>query len=252
MDKLTYFDCYCSVGRLGWPILLDIPDAAGLKREMAAAGIERALVSHALARSGNPGLGNARLMTEIAGDPDLDPVWFLLPPHTGEMPHPQRLLEEMKIAGVKAVRLDPGRAQHGFSLAEWCSGALLEALAEARLPLILDADIVTWEEVKSILDPRPGMPLIMANCSYRHNRYLYPLFERYPSLHVEMSRFLGAGTIEDVVRRFGPRPLLFGTNMPRYTGTAAVARLAYAEIGRADKQAIAGGNLKRILGEIWR
>jgi uncharacterized protein len=251
MDKLSYFDCFCSVGRVGSPILLDIPDAAGLKREMAAAGVERALVSHAMARFGDPALGNARLVEEIAGDADLLPVWFLLPHHTGEMLPPRALLEDLKASGVKAVRLDPGRAQHGFSLAEWSAGGLLEALEEARLPLLLDTEIVTWEEVQTLLDRYPALPVIAANCSYRHDRYLYPLFAKHANLSVEISRFLGAGTIEDVVRRFGARPLLFGTNMPYYTGTAAVGRLAYAEIERADKEAIASGNLVRILGESW-
>jgi hypothetical protein len=251
MDKLAYYDCHCSIGRVGSPILLDIPDVAGLKKEMAVAGVDRALVSHALARAGDPVLGNSRLMTEIAGDADLGPVWFVLPHHTEEMPHPRSLLEELKTGGVKAVRMDPGRAHHGFSLAEWCSGGLLEGLEEARLPLMLDAEIVTWEDVQRILELYQRLPLIMANCSYRHNRFLYPLFERYPNLRVEISRFLGAGSIEDVVRRFGPRPLLFGTNMPYYTGTAAVGRLAYAEIERSDKEAIAGGNIKTIIEESW-
>jgi len=251
MDKLLYYDCFCSIGRVGYPILLDIADVAGLKREMAVAGIQRALVSHALARAGDPVLGNSRLMAEIVGEADLKPVWYLLPHHTGEMPSPGRLVEEMKAGGVRAARMDPGRTHHSFSIAEWCVGGILEALEGARLPLILDADIVTWQEVRDILDRHVGLPLIMANCSYRHNRFLYPLFERYPNLFVEISRFLGAGAIEDVVRRFGARPLLFGTNMPHYTGTAAVGRLAYAEIGRPDKEAIAGGNLAAILGETW-
>lgn len=249
MDKLSYFDCFCSVGRVGSLILLDIPDAAGLKREMAAAGIERALVSHTMARLGDPALGNARLMEEIAGDEDLLPVWFLLPHQTGEMLPPRALLEDLRSSGVKAVRLEPGRAQHGFSLASWSAGGLLEALEEARLPLLLDAEIVTWEDVQALLGSYPALPVIAVNCSYRHNRCLYALFEKHPNLHVEISRFLGAGTIEDVVRRFGARPLLFGTNMPYYTGTAAVGRLAYAEIERADKEAIASGNLARILGK---
>jgi predicted TIM-barrel fold metal-dependent hydrolase len=251
MDKLAFFDCHCSIGRLGHPILLDIPDAAGLKREMAAAGVERALVSHTIARHGDPGLGNARLMEEIAGDASLVPAWFLLPHHTGEMPPPPRLLEAMKAAGVMAARLDPGRARQSFSLAEWCAGDLLAALESVRLPLLLDADIVGWDEVHDLLRRYPRLPLVMANCTYRFNRYLYPLFERHPNLHVEISRFLGAGSIEDVVRRFGAGRLLFGTHMPFYTGTAAAARLAYAEIERSDKEAIAAGNLDRIIGEAW-
>jgi hypothetical protein len=39
--------------------------------------------------------------------------------------------------------------------------------------------------------------------------------------------------------------------MPHYTGTAAVARLTYADIARADKEAIAASNLDRILKEVW-
>jgi predicted TIM-barrel fold metal-dependent hydrolase len=251
MDKLTYYDCNCSIGRVGYPLLLDIPDVAGLKKEMAVAGVERAMVSHSLARFGDPVLGNSRLMAEIAGDPDLDPVWFLLPHHTEEMLLSWRLLEELKAGRVRAVRMDPGRAQHGFSLAAWCAGELLEALEDARLPLILDAELVTWDEVQDLLHRHARLPVIMANCSYRHNRFLYPLFEGSTNFYVEISRFLGAGTIEDVVRRYGPRPLLFGTNMPLYTGTAAVGRLAYAEIDRADKEAIAGGNLSRLILETW-
>jgi hypothetical protein len=30
MEKLKYFDANCSVGRVGYPHLFDIPDAAGL------------------------------------------------------------------------------------------------------------------------------------------------------------------------------------------------------------------------------
>jgi len=63
---------------------------------------------------------------------------------------------------------------------------------------------------------------------------------------------MGAGTIEDMVERFGSRHLLFGTNMPQYTGTAAVSLLAYSDIDQAAKQAIAGGNLHKLLDETWK
>lgn len=249
MDRLNYFDCNCSVGRVGCPLLLDIPDVAGLKGEMAAAGLGRALVYHTVARFGDPVQGNALLMKEIAGHPGLEPVWVILPPHTGEMPAPGRLVEDMGRAGVRAVRMFPGRSRHGFSLSEWCAGEVLEALEAARLPLMLDTETVTWEEVFAVLRRFTKLPVIMTECSYRHDRFLYPLLEKFETLHVETSRFMGAGAIEDLVGRFGSRALLFGTNMPSYTGTAAVSRLTYADIDRRDKEAIAGGNLRRLLGE---
>jgi len=249
--KLRFFDCNCSVGRTGYPHLYDIPDAAGLKQEMATAGIEEALVYHTAARDAHPPLGNSLLIEEIKDCQGLSPVWVILPNHTGEMPPPGQLLGEMKARGIQAVRMYPGRAHHSFSLADWCAGELLSALDTARVPLILDTEIVSWEEVFSLLKSYPCLPLIMANCSYRHNRFLYPLFKRFQNLYVETSRFMGGGTIEDVVAHFGPHPLLFGTNMPQYTGTAAVALLTYADIDAEDKQAIAGDNLRRLLGEMW-
>jgi predicted TIM-barrel fold metal-dependent hydrolase len=250
-DKLQFFDCNCSVGRTGYPHLLDIPDAAGLLREMEIAGVEEALVYHTLARDGHPPLGNARLLEELQGRPGLYPVWVLLPHHTGEMPSPKELLIEMKDKGIKAARLYPTRLQHGFTLADWCAGELLRALERERLPLILDIEIVTWEEVFSLLDKYPRLPLVLSNFSYRHNRFLYPLWEKFSNLYVEISRFMGGGAIEDAVGRFGAERLLFGTNMPQYTGTAAVARLTYADISKEDKGTIAGHNLRRLLKETW-
>jgi hypothetical protein len=250
-EKLRFFDCNCSVGRTGYPHLFDISDAAGLQQEMTTAGIEEALVYHAVARDAHPPLGNGLLMEEIKGRPGLHPVWILLPHHAGEMPPPDQLLDELKALGVKAVRAYPARTHHSFSLAGWCAGELLAALDAARVPLILDAEIVSWEDVWSLLKSYLHLPLIMANCSYRHNRYLYPLFEKFQNLFVETSRFMGGGTIEDVIRHFGTRPLLFGTNMPQYTGTAAVALIAYADIEDKDKDAIAGGNLRRLIRETW-
>jgi len=54
------------------------------------------------------------------------------------------------------------------------------------------------------------------------------------------------------VERFGSRHLLFGTNMPQYTGTAAVSLLSYSAIDQAARQAIAGGNLRNLLEETWK
>jgi predicted TIM-barrel fold metal-dependent hydrolase len=156
----------------------------------------------------------------------------------------------MREKGVKAARLYPGRAHHGFTLADWCAGGLLDALDAARMPLLLDIESVSWEDVYALLKRYQRLPIVVSNCSYRHNRYLYPLWERFGNLYVETCRFLGAGTIEDVVRRFGAGHLLFGSNMPVYTGTAIVARITYADISREDKEAIASGNLKRLLEEL--
>ena len=249
MAKLRFFDCNCSVGRVPYPLIMDIPDAKGLRCEMDTAGIEEALVYHTMARDSSPPLGNKILQEAIAHAQGLHPAWVVLPHHTGEMPHPRKLLKDMEENGVRAVRMYPTRDYHSFSMSEWCVGELLSALEEAHVPLMLDIEIVWWETMQTILEKHPCLPVIATNIGYRHNRYTYPLFERYENLYVETSRYFGAGTIEEVVNKFGARPILFGTNMPQLTGTAAVSLLTYADIPFEEKEAIAGGNLRSLLKE---
>jgi hypothetical protein len=252
MQKLKFIDCNCSLGRVAYPHLYDIPDVKGLLKEMDTAGIEEALVYHIVARDGYPPVGNSMLMEQIKNIPGLYPVWVVLPHHTGEMPHPDKLLPEMKENNVKAVRVYPKANYHSFSISEWSSGELLGALEEEHIPLILDLETVTWEDVYTILENHKQLPVIAATCSYRNNRYIYPLLKKYKNLFIELSRFMGAGTIEDMVKHFGSYHLLFGTNMPQYSGTAAVSLLTYSDIDQKAKQAIAGGNLSNLLMEVWK
>ena len=155
----------------------------------------------------------------------------------------------MRKKNVRAVRMYPTRTWHSFSMAEWNVGELLSALDEARVPLMLDLEIVTWDTVQTILEKHPHLPVIATNVSYRHNRFTYPLFERYDTIYIETSRYFGFCIIEEVVSRFGAKRILFGTNMPQYTGTAPVSNLTYADISREDKEAIAGGTLRKLLEE---
>jgi len=232
--------------------IYDISDADGLLNEMRIAGVEEALVYHIISRDGHPPLGNSMLMDAIKNSAHLHPCWVVIPHHTKEMPPPEQLLQDMKNKNVKAVRIFPTRTLHSFSIEEWCAGELLHALEQARIPVILDLEILSWDDVHSILNSYRKLPVIAANCTYRHNRFTYPLLEKFDNLFIELSRFMGAGAVEDMVKRFGSRPLLFGTNMPQYTGTAAVALLTYSDIDQAAKQAIAGDNLRNLLKEVWQ
>ncbi len=250
MNKLPFFDCNCSIGRICHPYILDLSDIGALKEEMQTAGIEEALVYHTTARDAHPPMGNTLLLEKIKNHIELYPVWVVLPHHTGEMPRPEKLVDEMISKGVKAVRMYPSPAIHSFSLDEWCSGNLLAALEDSRIPLVLELETQTWSSVQIVLKEHSQLPLIISGCNYRQNRFLYPLLECHKNLFIETSTFMGAGGIEHIVNRFGSRPLLFGTNMPRYTGTAAISRLAYANITLKDKEAIAGNNLRTLLKDI--
>ena len=252
MAKLKFFDCNCTIGRLAYPTLGDISDAEGLLKEMQTAGIEEALVYHIISRDGHPPLGNSLLMEAIQNYKQLHPAWVILPHHTREMLPPEQLLSEMKKQNIRTVRIFPTRIQHSFSLEDWCAGELLLCLEQARIPVMLDLEILSWDDVYKILEKYKKLPVIATNCTYRYNRFTYPMLEKFDNLFIELSRFMGAGAVEDMVRRFGSRPLLFGTNMPQYTGTAAVGLLTYCDIDHKDKQAIAGDNLRNLFKKVWK
>ena len=115
---------------------------------------------------------------------------------------------------MRGARLYP-RSQN-FSLEPWCSGRLLAALERHRLPLSIDLAETDWEALHRLCAAYPALPVLVTRVNYRHERYLYPLLRQHPRLYVELSLFQGHRAIEEVVQRFGPRRLLFGTGLPHF------------------------------------
>jgi len=251
MKKLEFFDCNCSIGRTVYPFSGDLSTPDDLLKEMDCAGIDKALVFHTFSRDVNPMLGNDILIEQIKNYKNLFPVWTVLPHQTGEMLPPDKLLKVMENKGIKAVRLYPTKDFQSFSISEWNSGKLLSALENAYIPLMMDIEINGWDVIQGLISKYPKLPVIAMNVSYRHNRFTYPLFEKYSNIYVETSRYFGAGVIEDVYEKFGSGKIIFGTNSPQYTGTSAISMITYAEIPDEAKQAIASDNLKRIITEAY-
>src|SRR5687767_4931603 len=121
-------------------------DVPGLLGSLDAYGVQRALVTHTLAKWHHPPVGNRRLQEEIAGHPRLSPCWVVLPAATGEVPSEAEQVANLLAAGVRAARLCP--AAHRLSLQQWEIEPLVAALAERRVPLLLDFDHGPWSEAK--------------------------------------------------------------------------------------------------------
>jgi len=244
---MDFFDCNCMIGRFGQPQPGQFHSVDGLERELGRCGIARALVFHALGKELDPATGNAALMREIAGRDRLAPCWVVMPHHTGEMPPPDELCQQMAEHGVRAVRMFP--QMHSFTLAEWCAGELLAALEQRRVPVFLDHDQTNWEEVNAACAAHPGLPIVLLRPNYRVHRFLYPLLARHANLHVEIGIFVAHDAIADCAQRHGAERMLFGSALPHYTPGGPMANIMYSHISDADKALIAGGNLRRLLGE---
>lgn len=258
MSGLRFFDANAVIGE---PVysgesgrFSGYVDAADLLREMDRCGVERALVYHWDAVQAHPNVGNARLAGAVAGHERLHPCWVVLPHHTGESPEPERLLVEMRAAGVRAVRLLPDHFR--FSLEDWSAGPLLAALERQGVPAIIEA---SPEQLRSVCLRHPRLAVIATGGEPRR---LYPLLGALPNLRLSLEGGSHAGLVEDVCRRFGAERLLFGghhvaplfpTGSGRYepgawTVGAAMAMVAYAAVPWEERRRVAGGNLRSLLG----
>lgn len=241
---MCFFDCNAQIGRYGVRHPEAFTTADELVNEMAHCGISEALVYHSMAKEYAPAIGNEMLLREIEGKP-IHPCWVVMPHHTGEMPPPDELLAVMKQKGVRAVRAFP--ALHQFRLSNWCAGELLDMVEAVGIPLFVDLDQTSWEDVAGILRDHPRLNLVLLRTSYRIDRYIYPLFEKYENLRIEAATYQVNYGIEAVCSRFGAKRLLFGTGLPFTEAGPSVAQITYAEISDAEKRMIAGENLRELL-----
>jgi predicted TIM-barrel fold metal-dependent hydrolase len=210
-------------------------------------GIERALVSHSLARKYHPASGNRLVSEETRDYPFLYPVWVVMPHHTGEFPDPHRLKEEMREHSIRAVRMYPAESDQNYCLEEWNCGELFGLLEETGAVLLLGLDQITWNQLHELGSRHPGLNIVLTDVTYRVDRNAYPLLEKYPRLFIETSGYKVHRGIEQLCRRFGAARLVFGSGMPLYSGAAAVSLLRYANIGSEERAMIASGNLTELL-----
>ena len=241
-----WIDCCATLGRsavsAGKPCLVP----RNLLADMDRLGIGETCCADVRAFESSAAAGNRLLCEAIRGYPRLHPVWVVLPAATEELPPPRQLLRHMADHGVRLVRAEPAR--HNFSLREWGSGSLWSALESCRVPVLLDAG-EQWSDLDGLLASHPALPVILTRIGYRCTRNLFPLLKARPNLHFELSSFIVNEGIAEVVRHFDTTRVLFGTDSPYWAPECAVGTLRFAGLADAELQSVAGGNLRRLIGE---
>src|SRR5919198_1365229 len=176
-------------------------DTAGLVEEMDRFAIRNAVVSHLTAEEYDVEEGNRALQRDLV--PRFTPAWAALPDRAS--------LDALPARRPVAVRLTPAVTQHNFSLAPWSVAALFEYLeAEFVITLIARADI-EWDRLVEILTSFPRLRVVLLDIGYRSDRYLFPLLDRFPGLHVDSATYLAHRQLESFIERRGPDRVLFGS-----------------------------------------
>ncbi|GAA3472592.1 amidohydrolase family protein [Nonomuraea roseola] len=210
-------------------------------------GIEEAVVSHTLSWLHDPHTGNLRLLDLVVGEPRLRPCWVLLPDTCGETGSPAEFTAAALEAGVGAVRAYP--ADHGYDLAGRDAASMLHALAEAQLPLLLDAAQVGWPSIEAIARTHPELPVVVGGLGYRVLRQAAGVLARTANVHLGLANLSSHCGLEWLVERYGAHRVVFGTGAPVRDPAESVTRLLWSELDDRSVAAIGAGNLRSLLRE---
>jgi predicted TIM-barrel fold metal-dependent hydrolase len=252
---LRFLDCNAAIGRWKHPRPGGYETAAELEAILDYLQVAQAVVYHAQAQETHAPLGNALLMEELAGHPRLLPGWLLLPHHTGEMPEPEILLEQMMQQGVRVARLLPGLKGHRFSMEPWCAGPLLKALETHRVPTLIDfmffrRDDPDWKLLTDLGSRYPHLPIILTGWAGLASRSFYALCRACPNLYLDTSRYALFRGLEAFCEMVGARQLVYGSGLPFVAPGVAITTITHADICPEEKAMIAAGNLERLLAEV--
>lgn len=243
-DRLEFFDCNCMIGRTGALNREVIHTSEQFLQEMDYAGIKSALVWHSMSRDYDALKGNEILLDEIGVSKRLYPMFVLVPEHTTERGI-SGILDDMKRYDVRAVRMFP--LKHGFSISDWNSANLLNSLEENKIPLFINIDQIEWTGAHDLLLNHKKLNLVVTISRYNVDRFAYPLFEKFENLYLEICWYAINMGIENIVKRFGAKRLLFGTNMPEFSPGISLSHVIYSDLSFEEKKLIAGDNLRSML-----
>lgn len=251
---MKYFDSCCEIGPRNDKDPAAPWSVTDVLRWMDHTGIDGALVSHTLSRKTDPLAARDRLAKAIKAAPGrLFPLWDVLPPDAGDAePAPAEFLANLADADVRAVRFCPRSHAYPFHLD--ILGDLLAALEQARIPVFLEATEIPgdanglYASLACLLKSYPDLPVVLQRAGWSMQRVITALMARYENLHLEFSSLQNNRGLEVYAARFGVHRLLFGTGLPERSAGALRAYVDYAQLSEADRAAIAGGNLSRLLG----
>jgi hypothetical protein len=244
-NLLKFFDCNFAVGPYRTRVFRFARTAIEALEEMDFANLHRALIYHTAMRYDHPQIGNALVLEQIVGQDRLLPTWSILPSQTQELPAGEGLVRQMQRHRIPALRLFPD--DHRYFVDEITWGDQLAVFAERRIPLFVRASL---DKVAQLLRSFPDLVIVTGSQgSNPLDRYAWPLIEKYPHLYFETSGYVVDNGIEEFCRRYSAARLVFGSGYPENSSGAAMLALTHAELPLADRQAIAAGNLDRLLAE---
>ncbi len=254
LHRLHFLDANCAIGPYYDPPSGHDWWLSSLVTRMDRLGIAEACPASLLGRDLDPAEGNQWLADNAPASDRIHPVWTVAPHHTGEFPSPDDLVELMRQSGIRMLRLWLVPAGYLDRLDLPLLGETFDALAQHRIPLLIDAsdpNLLRAADLEPLLRGWPRLQVILSVPKQSQNeRWFYYLWERYDNFRIDLPGYQILGGIEAVVERFGADRLVYGSRYPYFTPLQTMLQVVYSEIEEPAKRAIAGDTMRRLLGAV--
>ena len=247
MKELMFFDANCRIGRsTNGGICAE--NTVALLREMDYYGIDRALVRHKNLDYGAC-YTNRRLSIFLQEDAEarLTGVWCILPSQCDELPEPEVFFRQMKENRIGALTLSP--FEHRYVPCRLTIGKIMDAAAERRIPVLLNAFAAKWPELYRFIAEFPRNVFIYQESGgkWGSDRNIRPLLENYENFYFETTGYWVPEGIRDLADRYGAQRILYGSGFPGYNHGSGMLQLKHSGLPLPAMELIAGKNLERIL-----
>lgn len=243
---LAWLDAHCWIGLGPQETLRPVTTFGETRQILERYGIRRAIVAHAAARDCDPTAGNRLLIEAIAGEESFWGAAVLAP--GAPLEESRACVRSLVARKIRVVRVFP--RLHNWLLSSWCAGPWLDVLEELRLPLAVWHTEASWDDVAAVCRAHPRLPVIVEGPNRKllyHNRVYYRLLEQFANFHLEIHNLVGYLGVDDVVRRFGSRQLIFGTFFPRQDPNVPMMLVTHGGLSRTDQENVAYANMERLI-----
>ena len=214
--------------------------------EQLVEGLERYKLDRACTLCANSifldaGLGNEATFTACQSDPRLIPIGTA-DPRVGDEGQASACRER----GFKLMALFPN--SQGWPLDSVTAQAIIRQIADANMALVIEAGHSGDPSriLRNIKDD--ALPVILLDVSLHVLSEAMAVLAARPRTYLTTRLLTGGDTIEHLIQTVGADRLLFTTRYPISCFSSAFLTAKFALINDADRHAIMGGNMAKLLG----
>ena len=171
------------------------------------------------------------------------------------VPELVRRLRDYKRRQVKGIRLYP--QHHAYSLTASSGIAeVLKTAQEIELPVVLPVRVImVWgmpeldlSAVEETVSRYPKLRFVLSAINYGATLRAYDIMQRFSNVYLEISGLQGFHGVDNAVQIVGAKRILFGSGLPLQYPACSLEKLRVAKISQEQRQAIAEGNARALLG----